>query len=249
MNHAAIADTPAQPVRELTRRAIVAAFVMVLAAALAWFLTPTHRLAEENPVQLESMIPPAFGDWTVDRNAHGGVVNPQQTDLINRLYSQTLSRTYINSKTGARVMLSVAYGEDQRDGMQLHYPEVCYPAQGFQIKTNQTAVLVTQQGSIPTRRLESNLGSQRMEPITYWTVIGDHTTLGGLDKKLVEMRYGLNGVIPDGLLFRVSSIERDSPRAFGVHDDFVRQLIAEVPSKYIGRLTGLGAMTGSAGPE
>ena len=239
MNHAVIADTPIQPARDLTRRAIIAALIMALAAALAWFLTPTHRLADENPIQLETMIPTAFGDWVVDRNAHGGVVNPQQADLINRLYSQTLSRTYINSKTGVRVMLSIAYGEDQRDGMQLHYPEVCYPAQGFQIKTNRTGMLVTQQGSVPIRRLESNLGRQRVEPITYWTVIGDHTTLGGLDKKLVEMRYGLNGVIPDGLLFRVSSIERDSPRAFGVHDDFVRQLIGELPSKSIRRLTGL----------
>lgn len=239
MNHAAIADTPVQSARELTRRAIVAALIMALAAALAWFLTPTQRLADENPIQLESMIPAAFGDWKVDANAFAGVVNPQQTDLINRLYSQTLSRTYVNTRTGERVMLSIAYGEDQRDGMQLHYPEVCYPAQGFQINSSRTGQIASNGGTIPVRRLETNLGRQRVEPVTYWTTISEQVVLGGAAKKIAEMRFGLNGQIPDGLLFRVSSIDPDAERAFALHGAFVDSLISAVAPSARQRLAGL----------
>ena len=238
MNHAATVDAPIQPTHELTRRAIVAALIMALAAALAWFLTPTHRLADENPIQLETMIPMAFGDWVVDRNAHGGVVNPQQTDLINRLYSQTLSRTYINSKTGARIMLSIAYGEDQRDSMQVHYPEVCYPAQGFEVRSKRVGELVSASGSIPVRRLETALNNSRFEPVTYWTMLGDQAQLGGIKKKFAEMRYGLRGLIVDGLLFRVSSINRDSDSAFRSQEVFVGDLLANIPAATRHRLTG-----------
>ena len=238
MNHAATVDAPIQPTHELTRRAIVAALIMALAAALAWFLTPTHRLADENPIQLETMIPMAFGDWVVDRNAHGGVVNPQQTDLINRLYSQTLSRTYINSKTGARIMLSIAYGEDQRDSMQVHYPEVCYPAQGFEVRSKRVGELVSASGSIPVRRLETALNNSRFEPVTYWTMLGDQAQLGGIKKKFAEMRFGLRGLIVDGLLFRVSSINRDSDSAFRSQEVFVGDLLANIPAATRHRLTG-----------
>lgn len=240
MNHAATVDTPIQPPRELTRRAIIAALIMALAAALAWFLTPTHRLADENPIQLESMIPTEFGDWVVDRNTHSGVVNPQQTDLINRLYSQTLSRTYVNSKTGARVMLSIAYGEDQRDGMQVHYPEVCYPAQGFELTSSRRDTLVLSHGSVPIKRLETRLGDRRFEPITYWTTVGDHAVVGGLNKKIVEMQFGVRGVIPDGLLFRVSTLGRDSRAGFEVQEGFIRNLVSALPSASRKRLTGIG---------
>ena len=239
MNHAATVDAPIQPTHELTRRAIVAALIMALAAALAWFLTPTHRLADENPIHLETMIPMAFGDWVVDRNAHGGVVNPQQTDLINRLYSQTLSRTYINSKTGVRVMLSIAYGEDQRDGMQMHYPEVCYPAQGFEVRTKRVGELVSASGSIPVRRLETALNNSRFEPVTYWTMLGAQPQLGGIKKKLAEMRYGLRGEIPDGFLFRVSSIDNDPSRAFFRQEQFVATLVLAVEPEHRPRLFGL----------
>lgn len=240
MKGAAMTAMTGTSARGLTRRAILAALIMALGALIAWLLTPTLRLADEEPIKLESMIPTAFGDWAVNRNASAGVVNPQQTQLINRLYSQTLSRTYVNTQTGTRVMLSIAYGEDQRDSMQLHYPEVCYPAQGFQIRSNRKDLLTTQFGVLPIRRLETVLGAQRYEPVTYWTMIGSKTALGGVEKKIAEMRYGMKGIIVDGLLFRVSSIDRDSADAFVVQGGFIDQLFKAVPADVRLRLSGLG---------
>ena len=105
-------------------------------------------------------------------------------------------------------MLALAYGKDQRDAMQVHYPEVCYPAQGFALQEKQIGTLATERGAIPVTRILTNLG-QRIEPVTYWTTVGDRVVQTGLQKKLAEMSYGLSGKIPDGMLIRVSSIDTE----------------------------------------
>ncbi len=230
---------PGNPQALQQRRAILSILLMGAAAATAWKLTPTTRMAAlHGEVQLEQVIPKQFGNWRLDETAVGGVVNPQQEAMLRQIYSQTLSRTYMNA-LGQRIMLSIAYGQDQRDAMQLHYPEVCYPAQGFQLKGKTVGTLTLPYGSIPVRRLETVLGNQRYEPITYWTVIGDRATLGGVDKKMIEMRYGLSGIIVDGLLFRVSSIDRDTPHAHSLQDEFVGELLASLSPADRLRLAGL----------
>jgi len=221
------------------RRAVSAVVIMALAALLAWLITPTHRLAAlHGAMDLEAFVPKQFGDWQQDVSTFSGIVNPQQEAQLKALYSQTLSRTYFNSR-GQRVMLSIAYGEDQRDAMQLHYPEVCYPAQGFQLKSKRIDTIAVNAGQIPVRRLETTFGGQRYEPVTYWTVIGDKATLGGLDKKLIEIGFGMKGVIVDGLLFRVSSIDRDTEAAFKLQDVFVNDLVSAMTPAHRLRLAGL----------
>jgi EpsI family protein len=219
--------------------AMLAAVLMASAAAVATVMTPTQKIVDTLPkLDLESAIPESFGEWTLDKRAVGSVVNPQQTQLLDRLYSQILTRTYYNEK-GYRIMLSIAYGEDQRDGNQLHYPEVCYPAQGFQVNSNRKGVLPTALGDIPVRRLQTVLAGQRFEPVTYWTTVGSTALTGGTDKKLAEIRYGLQGTVPDGLLFRVSSIDKDSTKAFDIQSAFVEQLVGQIPAEARTRITGL----------
>lgn len=218
--------------------AIAAAVLMTSAAAIATVMTPVRKLADHLPkLDLETELPEHFGDWKLDRRP-GAIVNPQQTELMKRLYSQMLSRTYVNSN-GYRIMLSVAYGEDQRDANQIHYPEVCYPAQGFQITRNTSGKIVLDIGEISVKRLESHQSEQRFEPITYWTTIGDQAITGGTKKKIVEMKYGVRGEIPDGMLFRISSIDRDSSAAFRMHEDFVSALVPAIKPAARKRIAGL----------
>lgn len=215
--------------------------LMVMSSGLAEVMTPTINLAKSRPaIQLSTAIPVQFGEWKEDKNLASAVVNPELEAVIKRIYAQTLARTYINNK-GERIMLSIAYGGDQRDGVALHYPEVCYPAQGFQIKSNRQGVLATSQGTIPVKRLETNLANQRFEPVTYWTTVGDETVTGGVSKKIAEMRYGLRGKIPDGLIFRVSSINRNTQAAFALQESFIKALLNELPPDSRHRLAGLGA--------
>jgi EpsI family protein len=120
-------------------------------------------------------------------------------------------------------MLSVAYGGDQSDGTSAHRPEVCYPAQGFAISSNRIAALPLGDHTVRVRQLMSHLGS-RHEPITYWVVVGGEVVTSGIGQKLAQMRYGLRGIVADGMLVRVSSIDANAERAYQVHQRFVADL-------------------------
>ncbi|MHB1351806.1 MAG: exosortase-associated protein EpsI, B-type [Thiobacillus sp.] len=197
---------------------------MFAAAGMALALKPTAKVAENGPkVNLEELIPEKFGDWTIDPTVAPLVANPQQTALIEKIYSETLSRTYVN-REGDRIMLSIAYGGDQTDTMAVHKPEVCYPAQGFEILKNSADTFSTGAGNIPVKRLIATQGP-RIEPITYWTTVGDAVTVSGITRKLNQLKYGLTGKIPDGLLFRISSIQADDAKAYQVQDAFARDLL------------------------
>ena len=213
--------------------------LMLVASAGAFALRPTHKIADQGAaVDLQAMIPHSFGEWREEPQSSAQIVDPQQKEVIDRIYKQTLSRTYVNTR-GYRVMLSIAYGEDQRDAVQLHYPEVCYPAQGFQVVSIHKSEIQLPGGTIPIRRVETTLGQQRREPVTYWTMIGKQAVLGGLDKKIAEMHFGLQRQIPDGMLFRVSSIDPDSKQAFASQDQFVENLLANVKPSVRQRISGL----------
>jgi EpsI family protein len=195
--------------------------------------------ALRGPFKLADIVPTQFGNWRVDNAAIGGIVNPQTEALLNKLYSQILDRIYLDGQ-GGRIMLSIAYGADQADDdVQLHYPEVCYPAQGFRVKTNHVAEIRTAAGGIKVRRLETQFGDSRFEPVTYWTTIGDEQSLGGWDRKLSEIRHGLKGEIVDGLLFRVSSIDRDSAAGFALQERFVQDIVAAMAPGARRQLAGL----------
>ncbi len=225
----------------LTRRAAVAALLMAAAAAGGQAMVPTKRMALlRGPFELARIVPTTFASWQVDDRAIGGIINPQTEVLLNKLYSQMLDRVYVDSQ-GNRVMLSIAYGADQADDdVQLHYPEVCYPAQGFRVKSNAVGQISLPQGDIKVRRLETQFNDSRFEPVTYWTIVGDQQSLGGWDRKIAEIRHGLHGEIVDGLLFRVSMIDRNTAQAFAVQDAFVRDIVAAMTPQARRQLAGLG---------
>lgn len=220
------------------RRNVLLMTLMVVASLLAIVFHPTHRIADDGvPMNLEAMIPKQFGDWHEQPQQTAQIINPQQKEMIAKLYTQTLSRTYVN-KNGEAIMLTIAYGADQSDAKQLHYPEVCYPAQGFQVMSNEVGTLQTGSGSIRVRRLHAVLGS-RSEPITYWATVGDKVVVGSKETKLAQLRYGFKGQIPDGLLFRVSSITENVAAAYQLQEDFVSTLVDVFPSDILPRVTGI----------
>lgn len=222
----------------LLRTGIILAALMVVTTALAYAMKPTKKLSDLQPREkLETLVPLQFGDWRGMPSNSIVLPDPQMAENLARIYTETLSRTYGDSR-GRQVMLSIAYGDDQRDSMNLHYPEVCYPAQGFQTISAKKGQIDTPYGPIRVQRLIMVHG-QRYEPITYWTMIGEHQSLKGFEKKLNEMRYSLKGAIPDGLLFRVSSIGRETEIVQRDHEEFVLDLLAAVNAESRKRLAGL----------
>jgi EpsI family protein len=223
-----------------TRRQLVLALgASAAASAGASLLRPQEKLALQlGPIGLPAAIPKQFGDWVADESQTSAIVNPQAQALLDQLYSETLNRTYINRVTGYRIMLAVAYGTDQRDELAVHYPEVCYPAQGFRVTTSEPGTLKVGTTPLPVKRVHAKLGTQRMEPITYWVMVGNEPTAGGLHKKLAVLQHTVRGVIPDGLLLRVSSIDPNLDRAYAQQDEFVAAMLSKVEPTARQRLAG-----------
>jgi EpsI family protein len=219
------------------RKAIVVLVGMGAAAALAKVGVPTKKIADTWETDLEKMFPVQFGDWQVDRSIPVILPAPDLQAKLDAIYNQVLARTYVNVRTGDRIMLSVAYGGDQSDGMSVHLPEVCYPAQGFSVSSRRSGVLALAGRQVPVQRLQTRLG-QRVEPVTYWLTLGESVAADRTQRKLAQMRYGLKGWIPDGMLIRISSIDRDAQHAFAVQDSFAAALVSAVPAPFLGRVIG-----------
>ncbi len=222
---------------DLVRAALLAG-VMVAAAGLALWLTPSRFLADQVARErLASIVPASFGDWQIDRSIIPVPPSPDVQRIIDATYDETLALTYRNG-AGQRIMLSLAYGRNQHKGMNTHRPEVCYPAQGFKIVApSQTTSVSLGQREIAATRLVAAMGT-RIEPITYWLLVGEHITPFGYPQRWVAIRYGLTGLIPDGVLVRVSSIDAEPARAYALHQSFIHELLATLPPQRLARLVG-----------
>jgi EpsI family protein len=213
--------------RAIPLRAIIVLALMLLATALSIAAKPRDRIADAGPkLVLETLVPRQFGTWQVDERIAPIAPDPSARALINKIYSQTLARTYVDAQ-GRRIMLTIAYGGDQSDDMQVHKPEVCYAAQGFDILSQSVGSLGTAFGTLPVKRLLARQGN-RNEPITYWVTVGGRATSTGIRQKLEQLSYGLTGKVPDGMLVRVSSIDRDMAAAYAVQEEFVRDMLSAV---------------------
>lgn len=220
-------------------KALAALVLMCLAFGAGHWWKPTKYLSDgQAKVDLEQMFPKAFGDWVVDTNQPVQLVSPDTQAILDKLYNQILSRTYVNRSSGQRVMLSVAYGGDQSDGTRAHRPEICYPAQGFEVLANHESRLQAPGQSIRVRQLVAKLGG-RVEPISYWVTVGDHIALGPGEQKLAQLRYGIAGYISDGMLVRISNIDRDAEKSYALHQDFFAGMTQAMPAPIRERIIGV----------
>ena len=220
---------------QMSRRALLVLLVMLAAAGLAYAGKPRQKASALTPgFALEALVPRQFGPWHVDERIVPVVPDPSARALMEKIYSQTLARTYVDGE-GRRIMLTIAYGSDQSDELQVHKPEVCYAAQGFNILGEARGTLETAFGVLPVKRLLARKGA-RNEPITYWVTVGEKATHAGLGQKLEQLSYGLTGKVPDGMLVRISSIDRDEAAAYRAQAEFVQDLLGALREDERGRL-------------
>lgn len=201
----------------------VVAALMVGVAVFAQLAKPTEHLSDRiGKPDLENLFPASFSGWTIDPFSTVIQPSPDVQEKLASIYNDVLSRTYVNAD-GERVMLSVAYGGDQSNGTRAHRPEVCYPAQGFQITYSAEGAISLAGQQVPVRYLMSKLGS-RNEPITYWVVVGGQVATSHLDQRMAELRYSLRGVIADGMLVRVSNISANMTSGHALQQRFLTDL-------------------------
>jgi len=218
-------------------RAVLATALMLAGALVTYFGRPTVYLADQiGKPDLALLFPEQFGSWHIDTTQPIIIPPPDVQAELDAIYNQVLTRTYVN-ETGERVMLAVAYGGDQSDGTSAHRPEVCYPAQGFVMAFNEKRVLKLAQSTLSVRAQVAQKEG-RTEPITYWVAVGNEVATTGIEQKLAQMRYGLRGVIADGMLVRVSSIDADTARAHAIQSGFISEMAAAMPNQSRSRVFG-----------
>jgi EpsI family protein len=212
-----------------------------MAAVAAATAAARHALADgqkASPPQLVRIVPRQFDGWR-ELATPATVVSAQTQEMLLSIYNEILGRVYA-AADGYQVMLSIAYGGDQRGMLRAHKPEVCYPAQGFKLLGSADTVLATAYGPIPARTLRTVLGP-RNEPVMYWFAYAGRTSASAWQQRLQSLRLTLTGQVPDGLLFRVSSIDADAQRAWARQGDFVRALLGACTPLARARLAGLDA--------
>ena len=144
------------------------------------------------------------------------------------IYNQEASRGFVDSD-GHVVMLMVAYGESQSDRLQLAPSRGLLHRAGLPRLANQRDEArlfplgpAAQPDALVAQREE------RVEPISYWMRIGYDNANGNLARQALKLGYGLRGWVPDGVLFRVSTIGVPAELSFKIQDKFIHDLLNAV---------------------
>lgn len=206
---------------------LLSCVAMLAAALLAYVMTPHRLMARTQAVfDIEANVPYAFGGWAQLKGVQA--VKPPQDGLEALIYNQEVSRAFVD-KEGHVVFLVIAYGESQSDRLQLHHPEVCYTAQGFRVTKPTTSKFQWSPDAppIPLTRLVATR-EDRIEPISYWMRVGYDVANSNWARQGLKLQYGLRGWIPDGALFRVSTVGLQPELSFQVQDKFIRDLLNAV---------------------
>jgi EpsI family protein len=225
------------PAPQAQRRALILLGAGLALAATGQYVKPGDKVSNRvAPFNLDAMIPRQIGQWT-QQDLESRTVNPQTKELLDKIYSQILERIYVNPD-GYAIMVAVAYGADQRGTLEAHKPEVCYPAQGFSIEANQESELSTSHGVIHARQVYA-VNDQRQEPLTYWFTMSNAQVDSRMAKRIQQIKSAITGQIPDGILFRVSSLDNNPEHAWSVQARFVQELVDLLPPIDRQRLVGL----------
>jgi EpsI family protein len=210
----------------VTRRNILVGGLGLACSGLAW---AGAREAEIEPLPdgaLARIMPSRFGDWrSVEA---GGVVLPPESEMSEKAYNDVLVRVY-EREGGDAVALLLAYGSLQGRDMQLHRPELCYPAAGFAIRGAETVDLRLPNQPAISARLLDTASQTRPEQVLYWTRVGNDFPTTQLAQRWSVVRHNLQGEVPDGILVRTSTVAADAPAALPVLRSFVQSLVGDAP--------------------
>ena len=230
---------PATPGLKPSRRDLLIGGAMLATGAITYARMPQRRIASIAAKELEKLIPLQFGQWKFETSS--GLVQPPPDALGTLLYDQQLARVY-TTDDAAPVMLSMAYGSSQGGMLQVHRPEVCYPASGFRLSKTEIHPIERKDAlPIPARSFTA-ASDTRIEQVLYWTRIADMLPTGWSIQRIDIMRSNLAGLIPDGLLVRFSTVTPDVDVAYATLERFARDMLAAVGEP--GRRKLLGSVYG-----
>lgn len=212
----------------------------VACLGLALSLKPSLHYASIEK-RFEQTIPRIFGDWIeIQQSTPQVSVVSDERSLVDQLYDDTLMRTYVD-KEGHQIMVALAYAKEQRQDVKIHQPDICYPAQGYQMRKTETVSFDTLQRTSPViGKRQLYYGQNHLEAVSYWIRVGDATLTSGLQMRFKIIKDGLmERRLDDGILVRVSSVIPDESKAveaYQLQEKFLAELVENVEHNFPGLL-------------
>ena len=210
--------------RMMTRRKFGLGLAFASVAGVAAARLPNKNLDYLGKQKLESVIPDKIGRWNYVSSS--GLVVPPEDQMIRALYSQLVTRVYSDG-SGPPIMLLVAQSATQTGILQIHRPEICYTAGGYQLSAIEPHVVGLPWGALPTLSMSATSDS-RTEQLVYWTRIGDRLPKSWREQRMVVAMDNLRRIIPDATMVRVSTFGNDKARALASMDEFIVSLMNSV---------------------
>lgn len=214
----------------IDRRDMIFGLGCAAAAGGALWMRPSNYVRLMPAEKLEKSIPEKFGAWAIDRSL-GVVMPPSEGSLADRLYDEIMARAYFQPEVAETrpVMCLMTYGAKQSDALQLHRPETCYPAVGFQIIAYRKAALALPGGmALPIVEISAQFG-ERVEDVIYWTRVGEDLPQDAGEQRTKRLRASLAGNVGDGVLVRMSSARRvEDPTGFAALRGFAVDMLGSL---------------------
>lgn len=204
----------------LNRRSMVIGGALLACGALAIVRQPSSMAKPIGEDKFKAMLPAVVGPWR-SRPSFELVLPPADT-LSEKLYENLETRIY-EGEDLPQIMFLIAYSSIQRNDVQVHRPEVCYPVAGLPILSNEARVSKIGTRAIQTRFLSADRRGP-MEYILYWTRVGLKYPLEWSDQRIAMMQSNLLGQLPDGALIRFSMISNDPVEASATLTNFATQM-------------------------
>lgn len=220
----------------MTRRGLLVGGAMTLTAVGAYAATPRraeHRLARH---KLGDLVARRVGPWEATTPA--GVIVASEESENKDGYDQLLTRVYQAPGLPA-VMLLIAYGSTQGGTLQLHRPETCYPGQGFRLAQFEDADFLFPGGIDVRGRRFTAQRDERNERLVYWTRIARRFPRNTAEEYAAIFGSVVRGVVPDGVLVRLSTIGAEVGDADRALSRFAHLMVME--TRPLGRQVLIGA--------
>ena len=212
----------------LNRRMFVVGGAMLAAGGAAAARIPQPNAPPIGIDAFKALVPDTIGSWHFQQTS--GLVLPPEDALSARLYDNLVTRTYTDP-AGQVMMLLIAYKNFQDGVLQIHRPEICYPAGGYKLSpTIATAIPVGAGRSMPANAFSAN-GADRSEQVLYWTRIGDAFPVKWSEQRLAVLRANMARINPDGMLARVSMPNDDMAMSRPLMIKFIEDLRTAAPPR------------------
>jgi EpsI family protein len=220
----------------ISRRQTLIGLACAATAATAVAAAPRRTEDRLKGIKLNDLVPARIGPWSYGDTQ--SVVVARADDAFPTAGSDQLVARSYRADNAPTIMLLIAYGSTQGATLQLHRPETCYPGQGFKLSGFSEPGLALGPARIQARRFTATR-DQRIERLVYWTRIANSFPLNTAGEYAAILGSVLSGMVPDGVLVRLSTLSSDTAQADAALGAFAAELVQSISP--LGRRILLGA--------